>query len=157
MTQTELPPRDLAMSLGAVYACIFANGLGMGLSLPLFSLLLERNGRLQRRFPANARAAWLEGHLTPEGEITVDDGAAKALAGGASLLAVGVRAVTGPFERGAAVAIRDASGRTIAKGVTAYSSADIQRIAGRRTEEAEALLGYRGRPAIIHRDDMVRL
>ena len=60
-------------------------------------------------------------------------------------------------ERGAAVAIRDASGRTIAKGVTAYSSADIQRIAGRRTEEAEALLGYRGRPAIIHRDDMVRL
>ena len=53
--------------------------------------------------------------------------------------------------------VRDASGRTIAKGVTAYSSADIQRIAGRRTEEAEALLGYRGRPAIIHRDDMVRL
>jgi len=44
MTQVELPRRDLRMSLGAVYACIFANGLGMGLSLPLFSLLLERNG-----------------------------------------------------------------------------------------------------------------
>ena len=43
MTETGLPRRDLAMSLGAVYACIFANGLGMGLSLPLFSLLLERN------------------------------------------------------------------------------------------------------------------
>jgi MFS family permease len=43
MSEAELPRRDLAMSLGAVYACIFANGLGMGLSLPLFSLLLERN------------------------------------------------------------------------------------------------------------------
>ena len=107
--------------------------------------------------PAKARAAWLEGHLKSEGELTIDDGAAKALAGGASLLAVGVRGVSGQFERGAAVAVLDAAGRTLAKGVTAYSSADIQRIAGRRTEDAEALLGYKGRPAIIHRDDMVRL
>jgi glutamate 5-kinase len=107
--------------------------------------------------PANARAAWLEGHLKPEGELTIDDGAARALEKGASLLAVGVRGVTGQFERGAAVAIRDTSGRTLAKGVTAYSAEDIRRIAGRRTEEAEALLGYKGRPAIIHRDDMVRM
>jgi len=107
--------------------------------------------------PAKARAAWLEGHLKPEGEITVDDGAARALEKGASLLAVGVCGVTGQFERGAAVAVRDRAGRTLAKGVTAYSAEDIRRIAGRRTEDAEALLGYRGRPAIIHRDDMVRL
>lgn len=107
--------------------------------------------------PASARAAWLEGHLKPEGEITIDDGAARALEKGASLLAVGVRGVTGQFERGAAVAVRDTSGRLLAKGVTAYGAEDIRRIAGRRTEEAEALLGYKGRPAIIHRDDMVRI
>jgi glutamate 5-kinase len=107
--------------------------------------------------PANARAAWLEGHLKPEGEIAIDDGAARALEKGASLLAVGVRTVTGQFERGAAVAVRAPDGRLIAKGVTAYGAEDIRRIAGRRSEEAEALLGYRGRPAIIHRDDMVRL
>ncbi|OYW86271.1 MAG: glutamate 5-kinase, partial [Hyphomonas sp. 32-62-5] len=107
--------------------------------------------------PAKARAAWLEGHLKPEGEITVDDGAAAALEKGASLLAVGVRGVTGQFERGAAVAVRAPDGRLLAKGVTAYGAEDIRRIAGRRTEEAEALLGYKGRPAIIHRDDMVRL
>ena len=107
--------------------------------------------------PAKARAAWLEGHLKPEGELTIDEGAARALASGASLLAVGVRGVTGQFERGAAVAVCDAAGRTLAKGVTAYSAEDIRRIAGRRTEDAEALLGYKGRPAIIHRDDMVRL
>lgn len=107
--------------------------------------------------PAKARAAWLEGHLKPEGELLVDEGAAAALEKGASLLAVGVRSVTGQFERGAAVAVRAPDSRVIAKGVTAYSTEDIRRIAGRRTEEAEAILGYRGRPAIIHRDDMVRL
>jgi glutamate 5-kinase len=107
--------------------------------------------------PANARAAWLEGHLKPEGELTVDDGAARALEKGASLLPVGVRGVTGQFERGAAVAVRGPDGRVIAKGVTAYGAEDIRRIAGRRSEDAEAVLGYKGRPAIIHRDDMVRL
>lgn len=107
--------------------------------------------------PAKARAAWLEGHLKPEGEILVDEGAARALASGASLLAVGVRDVRGHFERGAAVAVLSLDGRMIAKGVTAYGTDDIRRIAGRHTDEAEAILGWRGRPAIIHRDDMVRL
>jgi glutamate 5-kinase len=55
------------------------------------------------------------------------------------------------------VAIKAPDGSLIAKGVTAYSAADIQRIAGRQSEDMESLLGYRGRPAIIHRDDMVRL
>ena len=105
--------------------------------------------------PANARAAWLAGHLTPEGAILLDDGAAKALRGGASLLAVGITGVTGSFERGAAVALNTPSGITVGKGVTAYSSAEIMRVIGRRSEEVESILGYRGRPAIIHRDDMV--
>lgn len=107
--------------------------------------------------PARARESWLHGHLTPEGDIVIDNGAAKAIAGGASLLAVGVTGVSGRFERGAAVAVRTQDGVVIAKGVTAYSASDIQRIAGCRTEDAEAILGFRGRPAIIHRDDMVRV
>jgi MFS family permease len=56
MIADGLPRRDLMMSLGAVYACIFANGLGMGLSLPLFSLLLERNGVSATLNGANAMA-----------------------------------------------------------------------------------------------------
>jgi glutamate 5-kinase len=107
--------------------------------------------------PAGARAAWLAGNLLPEGGITVDAGAANALAQGASLLAVGITAVDGAFERGAAVAIRNPAGRVIAKGVTAYSAADIARIAGHQSEDMEAVLGFRGRPAIIHRDDLVQL
>jgi glutamate 5-kinase len=64
--------------------------------------------------------------------------------------------VDGVFERGAAVAVKHTDGRTIAKGVTSYGSADILRILGLQSEEVEAALGYRGRPAVIHRDDMVR-
>lgn len=107
--------------------------------------------------PANARAAWLAGHLTPEGSIMVDDGAATALKKGASLLAVGITGVRGAFERGAAVALNAPDGQTIAKGVTAYSAAEITRVIGRRSEDVESILGYRGRPAIVHRDDMVLL
>ena len=106
--------------------------------------------------PATAREAWLMGHLKPEGTLIVDAGAARALQAGASLLAVGVTGVDGVFERGAAVAVRLADGKTIAKGVTSYGSADILRILGLQSDEVEAALGYRGRPAIIHRDDMVR-
>jgi glutamate 5-kinase len=106
--------------------------------------------------PARAREAWLAGHLQPEGFIIVDSGAARALKGGASLLAVGVTDVEGGFEKGAAVAIKGPDGKIIARGVTAYSAMDIQRIAGHQSEETETILGYRGRPAIVHRDDMVR-
>ena len=107
--------------------------------------------------PARAREAWLAGHLQPEGFILVDAGAARALRGGASLLAVGVTGVEGGFEKGAAVAVKAPDGQIIARGVTAYGAAEIQRIAGRQSDETEAILGYRGRPAIVHRDDMVRM
>ena len=105
--------------------------------------------------PDTARRIWLKGHLTPEGAIMVDDGAAKALANGASLLPVGVSSVDGVFERGAAVAVKSVSGEILAKGVTAYSAADIRRIAGKQSEDVEAILGGARRPAVIHRDDLV--
>jgi glutamate 5-kinase len=105
--------------------------------------------------PERARRAWLAGHLKPEGILHIDTGAAEALARRASLLPVGVRAVEGQFERGAAVAIHGPDNAVLAKGVTAYSARDIARIAGQRSEAAEALLGWRGRPAVVHRDDLV--
>ena len=105
--------------------------------------------------PATARQAWLKGHLTPEGAILVDAGAARALRNGSSLLAVGVTGVEGRFEKGAAVAVKAPSGETVAKGVTAYDAIDVQRIAGAQSEDIERMLGYRGRPAVIHRDDLV--
>ena len=105
--------------------------------------------------PDKAREAWLKHHLAPEGEIKIDQGAVSALQRGSSLLPVGVTGVSGTFARGAAVAILDQEGRAIAKGITAYSSDDIAAIAGLQSDDVEARLGYRGRPAIVHRNDMV--
>lgn len=104
--------------------------------------------------PESARQIWLKGHLSPEGVLIVDAGAANALRSGASLLPVGVTAAQGQFLRGAAVAIKGPDGAQIAKGITAYSSEDVMRIAGLQSDQIEQELGFRGRPAIVHRDDL---
>jgi glutamate 5-kinase len=105
--------------------------------------------------PLAMRKQWIAGTLQPSGEIQVDEGAAKALRSGKSLLPAGVVKVSGRFDRGDTVLIRDARGVEIARGLSAYSSADAERICGRRSNETEALLGFRGRDEMIHRDDLV--
>jgi glutamate 5-kinase len=105
--------------------------------------------------PVTARKQWIAGTLKPAGEIVVDAGAARALGQGKSLLPAGVVRVSGRFDRGDAVAVRDPDGREIARGLSAYSSTDAERVCGRRSSEIEELLGYRGRDEMIHRDDLV--
>jgi len=104
--------------------------------------------------PKTARKRWIAGALKPAGEMTVDDGALKALKSGKSLLPAGITDVAGSFERGDAVVIRTRDGREIGRGLSAYSSDDARRIMGNKTSEIEALLGYRGRDEMIHRDDL---
>ncbi|MGO9817374.1 MAG: glutamate 5-kinase [Acidocella sp.] len=103
----------------------------------------------------SARKSWIAGHLAPQGTLTIDAGAAKALENGSSLLPAGIKAVTGSFERGDPVEVLTEDGTHIARGLAAYSSADAAIIAGRRSEDFEALLGFRGRDEMIHRDDLV--
>jgi glutamate 5-kinase len=103
---------------------------------------------------ASVRKQWIAGSLQPRGEIIVDDGAAAALADGKSLLPAGVLRIEGEFERGDAVLIRDLRGLTLARGLSAYSSADATRIMGMRSGAIEALLGYRGREELVHRNDL---
>ena len=105
--------------------------------------------------PATVRKQWIAGALKPAGEIYVDAGAAHALRGGKSLLPAGVLRVTGKFERGDALVVRDAHGAEIARGLSAYSSADAERLRGRRSSEIAELLGFHGRDELIHRDDLV--
>ncbi|HVJ51133.1 MAG TPA: glutamate 5-kinase [Aliidongia sp.] len=105
--------------------------------------------------PLTARKRWIAGAVAPAGIITVDDGAAAALGEGRSLLPAGIVAVEGAFERGDAVLVRRRDGKVVARGLAAYASADVVRIRGHKTSEIEALLGYRGRDEIIHRDDLV--
>lgn len=105
--------------------------------------------------PATVRKQWIGGTLKPSGEVQVDAGAAAALRGGKSLLPAGVMKVAGKFERGDAIIVRDVHGAELARGLSAYSAVDVERLRGRRSGEIEALLGYRGRDEIIHRDDLV--
>lgn len=101
-----------------------------------------------------ARRQWIGGRLKPQGEVRIDAGAAKALLGGASLLPAGVIAVAGDFQRGDAVLVVAPDGAPIAQGLSAYGAFDLRRVAGKRSDEIERLLGYRRRPAVIEKDDL---
>jgi glutamate 5-kinase len=120
---------------------------------------IQEGARCSWFFPASTptafRKQWIAGTLRPAGEIIVDAGAADALRRGSSLLPAGVTAVIGQFDRGDALLVRDASGAELARGLSAYSSADAHRLRGRKSHEIEALLGFRGRDELIHRDDLV--
>jgi glutamate 5-kinase len=105
--------------------------------------------------PLTARKRWIAGSLKPVGAVAVDAGALKALMGGRSLLPAGVTSVEGAFERGDAVRVLSPDGREVARGLSAYSAADARRIMRHKSGEIEALLGYRGRDEMIHRDDLV--
>ena len=105
--------------------------------------------------PLTARKRWIAGSLKPVGALTVDAGALKALMGGRSLLPAGVASVEGEFERGDAVRVLSPDGREVARGLSAYSAVDARRIMRHKSGEIEALLGYRGRDEMIHRDDLV--
>ena len=102
-----------------------------------------------------ARRQWISGRLKPAGKIVVDDGAVNALLKGASLLPAGVKQVSGDFARGDAVEIVDSAGRVIAQGLSAYCADEARMIAGGRSDAIETLLGYRRRPAVVEKDDLV--
>jgi glutamate 5-kinase len=112
---------------------------------------------LPGRTPRQARKQWIAGTLVPRGSVTVDDGAERALRAGSSLLPVGIVQVTGEFQAGDAVTIRNRTGRDLARGLAAHSSEEARRICGRRSEELAAVLGYSGRDEFIHRDNLALL
>ena len=108
-------------------------------------------------FPRGGVLVRIGGSLQPAGVLIVDEGAAKALGQGRSLLPAGIIDVTGAFQRGDAVTIKRRDGREIGRGLVNYSADDARRIIGHKTDEIEGLLGYRGRDAMVHRDDLVIL
>jgi glutamate 5-kinase len=103
--------------------------------------------------PAAAYKAWIAGSLAPLGVLTVDDGAARALRSGKSLLAAGVVSVEGRFDKGDAVIVREASGREVGRGLARYDATDAGRITGLRSDAIEPTLGYTAGP-LIHADDL---
>ncbi|WP_421874171.1 glutamate 5-kinase [Pararhizobium sp.] len=105
--------------------------------------------------PVTARKTWIAGQLLPAGSLAIDAGAETALRSGKSLLPAGVRQVTGSFSRGDTIAIIGAEGREIARGLAGYDADEARQIAGKKSAEIAVILGYAGRAAMVHRDDMV--
>ncbi|WP_428483649.1 glutamate 5-kinase [Rhodopila sp.] len=150
--RTKLAAARIATRAGCAMAIAIGN-----VERPLQSL--ERGARCTWFLPApegrTSRKRWIAGSLSPQGTLTVDAGAARALASGRSLLPAGVRMVEGVFERGDPVMILGPDGVMLGRGLSAYASTDAERIAGHRSDQIEAILGWRGRDEMVHRDDLV--
>ncbi|MFK7753503.1 MAG: glutamate 5-kinase [Sedimentitalea sp.] len=103
--------------------------------------------------PQAARKRWISA-MKPRGRISIDAGAARALSNGKSLLPAGIVAVSGAFGRGDPVAIVDQDGHALGQGLSRYTAVEAEKIKGHKSSQIEPLLGYPGRAAFIHRDDM---
>ena len=152
---TKLAAARIAMGAGC--RMLIAKGQAGNKRGPLAAI--EAGGKatlfVPRAEPRSARKAWIAGAVSPAGAIIVDDGAASALRKGKSLLPAGIVGVDGAFDRGDCVVVKTRAGAEAARGLSAYASGDVRLIAGHKSGEIPAILGYRGRDVIIHRDDLV--
>jgi glutamate 5-kinase len=106
--------------------------------------------------PINARKRWIAHALVPVGKLFLDDGAVKAVIHqGKSLLAAGIRQIEGEFQAEDAVQLCRLSGEEIARGLVNYTSGELQKIQGYRSEDIPQILGYPGAETVVHRDNMV--
>ena len=105
----------------------------------------------------DARKKWIISSLSSSGKIHIDEGAAKALLKGKSLLAAGIKKVSGKFKKGDNILVVDENDRSLARGLSSFTSSEIDKIKGKQSNEIENILGYLSKSEVIHKDDMVRL
>ena len=105
----------------------------------------------------DAKKKWIIGSLNSTGVIHIDQGAARALNNGKSLLAAGISKITGSFNKGENVLIVDQNENHLARGLASFNSKEIEKIKGKQSKEIEKILGYLSKSEIIHKDDMVLL
>ena len=105
----------------------------------------------------DARKKWIISSLSSSGKIFIDNGAAKALGNGKSLLAAGVLKIAGKFSKGENILILDEKNNNLGRGLSSFSSEEINKIKGKQSNEIESILGYASKSEIIHKDDMVSL
>ncbi|RLJ36132.1 glutamate 5-kinase [Litoreibacter meonggei] len=104
--------------------------------------------------PQLARKRWISA-MKPQGALILDDGAVAALGRGKSLLPAGVTQVSGQFDRGDPVSLQRPDGTNIGVGLSRYTAEEAELLKGHQSSEIADLLGYPGRAALVHRDDMV--
>ena len=105
----------------------------------------------------DARKKWIISSLNSSGKIYIDQGAARALNKGKSLLAAGIVKVEGKFEKGENVLVMDENNKNLARGLSSFASYEINKVKGKQSKEIENILGYFSKSEIIHKDDMVKL
>ena len=105
----------------------------------------------------DARKKWIISSLNSKGRIYIDQGAARAINHGKSLLAAGIIKIEGIFEKGENILIVDENKKNLARGLSSFTSSEINKIKGKQSREIENILGYLSKSEIIHKDDMVKL
>ena len=105
----------------------------------------------------DARKKWIISSLNSAGKIYIDQGASNALNNGKSLLAAGITKIEGTFEKGENILIVDENNKSLARGLSSFTSSEINKIKGKQSKEIENILGYLSKSEIIHKDDMVKL
>jgi glutamate 5-kinase len=153
---TKLQAADIARRAGATV--VIAAGRA-----PEVILAAARGDAIGTRFPPiesplDNRKRWIFGGTTPDGRLTVDAGAARALREkGSSLLPAGVTRVEGDFERGDTVLIVGPEDKQLARGIARYAADDLRRIAGCHSDQILDRLGFSAGPVAVHRNDMILL
>ncbi len=105
----------------------------------------------------DARKKWIISSISPKGELTIDEGAKKALNNGKSLLAAGIKKVSGNFKKGDHIKILDNKNKEFARGLSSFSSYEINKILGCHSNEIKKILGYISKSEVVHKDDMVKI
>ena len=151
---TKLDAAKICMNSGCYMA--IANGRHMN---PLDKLVKTNicTWFLPKVSSLDARKKWIVSSIGSNGKIYIDNGASKALKNGKSLLPAGITKVEGKFLKGDNILIVDESGKDCARGITSFSSEEISKVKGLKSDQIENILGYSSKSEIVHRDDMVKL
>tara|TARA_Y100001970_G_scaffold288991_1_gene417995 strand:+ start:4293 stop:5387 length:1095 start_codon:yes stop_codon:yes gene_type:complete len=151
---TKLEAAKICMNSGCYMS--IANGKHLN---PLKKLIMKNycTWFLPKVSSLDARKKWIASSIGSNGKIYIDEGASKALENGKSLLPAGITKVDGEFIKGENILIVDANGKSLARGLTSFSSKEINKIKGLKSDQIENILGYSSKSEIIHRDDMVKL
>ena len=131
-----------------------------GLYLNPISLIEKKNNCtwfISKISKLHARKKWIISSISPKGEIIIDDGAKKALTNGKSLLAAGIKKVLGKFNKGDHVKILDNKRKEVARGLSSFSSEEINKIMGYHSNEIQKIIGYVSKSEVVHKDDMVEI
>ena len=135
---------------------IIANGLHLS---PIDKIIKKNNCTLfiSKISKLHARKKWIISSVSPKGEIIIDDGAKKALVNGKSLLAAGIKKVSGKFSKGDHIKILDIKRKEFARGLSSFSSEEVHKIIGCHSNEIQKILGYVSKSEVVHKDDMVEI